>query len=116
MKLKYSEIKNTYLEIKTLLEYKSGTNVENLNTQIAEDLSLWGDDNYYFLIEFIEKYNLDFSRFNYSEHFDSEGELFNPKNSLITLILIPFYLVTWFLNFFYPKTKSLVAGFSSQNA
>ena len=101
MKVRYSEIKNSYLEIKNLLEDKSGNKVENLNTKIAFDLGLYGDDNIEFLEEFIKNYKLNFNNFNYQEHFDDEAELFlNIKWFIPRLLLFPLNLSLTLINFF----------------
>lgn len=55
MRVEFKELRKEYKEIKDFLENASGENVNGLNTKIAEDLGIWGDDNYYFLEEFVEK-------------------------------------------------------------
>ena len=67
MKFKYTEIKDAYLEVKKFLEHASGEKINSLNTKIVDDLKLWGDDNYFLLIEFVEKYNLNFEKFEYNK-------------------------------------------------
>ena len=106
MKFNYKEVKESYIEIKQFLEKTSGTKVKNLNSKIAEDLSLWGDDNYEFLIEFVEKYKLDFDNFKYNEHFESEGELFNSAKTLLWIITLPFKIIAWFVKLIFPKLET----------
>ena len=89
MKFKYTEIKDAYLEVKKFLEHASGEKINSLNTKIVDDLKLWGDDNYFLLIEFIEKYNLNFEKFEYDKHFDSEGEFVGFKTLILGIFKLP---------------------------
>jgi hypothetical protein len=106
MRVEFKELRKEYKEIKDFLENASGENVNGLNTKIAEDLGLWGDDNYYFLEEFVEKYNLNFDKFDYSNHFESEGELFKGSNALIGLLTLPFLIITRIIKWLFPKFKT----------
>ena len=103
MKLEFSNIKESYLEIKTFLENASGQKINGLNTRIAEDLGLFGDDNYFLLNEFAEKYDVDFESFEYGKHFESEGELFNSFRALISILSLPFFLIAKIMKFIFPK-------------
>ena len=105
MKLEFRDIKDTYLEIKTFLENTSGEKINGLNTRIAEDLGLFGDDNYYLLTEFSEKYNVNFENFEYDKHFVSEGELFHPMKTLVEIITLPFFLIAKIIRLFFPKIR-----------
>ncbi len=89
MRFKYTEIKNAYLEIKKFLEYKSSMTVKDLNTTIVDDLGLWGDDNLFLLEAFLNKYDVDFSKFNYDAHFDSEGEFVDFKTVVFGILKLP---------------------------
>jgi len=93
MKFKYTELKETYLEVKKFLEHASGEKINRLNTKIVEDLTLWGDDNYFLLIEFIEKYDLNFEKFEYDKHFDSEGELVGFKTFILGVFKLPVLII-----------------------
>lgn len=93
MKFKYTELKETYLEVKKFLEHASGKKINSLNTKIVEDLKLWGDDNYFLLIEFIEKYDLNFEKFEYDKHFDSEGELIGFKTFILGVFKLPVLII-----------------------
>lgn len=93
MEAKYSEIKKSYIEVKTFLEYKSSIKVENLETKIVEDLGLWGDDNLFLLEDFSKKYNVNFDKFNYDEYFDSEGDFINLKTLIFGLFKLPIMLI-----------------------
>lgn len=86
IEINYKTLKQNYIEVHQFLKEKSGE--ENIcnKSKIANDLSLWGDDNYYLLNDFINKYNLDFANFNYDNHFESEAQLFGPLNSFFTFI------------------------------
>lgn len=107
MKFKFKELRETHKEIKHFLENASRENVNGLNTKIAEDLGLWGDDNYELLVDFIDKYKLDFK---YDEHFESEGELFNSGKSFLWLISLPFKLIAWFVKLVFPKVETDLNG------
>ncbi len=87
MNYKFSAIRRAYEDIMADL---APFNPE-LNDKIAEDLGLWGDENDFLLTEMVEKYNLDHSTFDYSKHFEDEGELFPPLKQL----LLPVLLVAW---------------------
>ncbi len=104
MTFKYTEIKDAYIEVKKFLEYASGEKIDNLNTKVVEDLSLWGDDNYFMLADFIEKYNINFDKFNYDEHFESEGELIGLKQLIIGLVKLPFSLINCLIIQFISKS------------
>ncbi|MEM7162835.1 MAG: hypothetical protein AAF487_10405 [Bacteroidota bacterium] len=93
MKFKYTEIEDAYLEVKKFLEHASGEKINSLNTKIVDDLKLWGDDNYFLLIEFVEKYNLNFEKFEYDKHFDSEGEFIGFKNLILGLLKLPLLII-----------------------
>ncbi|WP_298319169.1 hypothetical protein [uncultured Aquimarina sp.] len=93
MKFKYTELKETYLEVKKFLEHASGEKINSLNTKIVEDLKLWGDDNYFLLIEFIEKYDLNFEKFEYDKHFESEGELVGFKTFILGVFKLPVLII-----------------------
>ena len=84
--ISFTELKQNYIEVQNFLENESGESFINNKTRIANDLNIWGDDNYYILNDFINKYNLDFSNFNYDEHFESEGEIFNGVNDLFDFL------------------------------
>ena len=105
MKVQFKELRKTYIEIKVYLENASGENVNGLNTKIAEDLGLWGDDNYYLLEVFVKKYNLDFNKFDYSKYFESEGELFKGRNALIGLLTLPFLIIARIINWISPNVR-----------
>ncbi|RNC86907.1 MAG: hypothetical protein ED556_05650 [Winogradskyella sp.] len=106
MKVEFKKIRKVYKEINDFLENASGENVKGLNTKICEDLGLWGDDNYFLLEEFVTKNNLNFDKFDYSEHFESEGELFNGNNALIGLLTLPFLIVARIIKWIFPKIKT----------
>lgn len=90
----FSELRNAYLSVKQIAEYYSGENSTHYKNKIEQDLGMYGDDNYYFLEDFVEKYQLSFEEFDYSQYFLSEGEL-APSGFTIILIflLIPLILL-----------------------
>lgn len=92
MTYSYSEIKYSYLTVQAFLLPITGEKPD-LSTKIAEGLGFWGDDNSYLLTEFVETFQLAANGFNYHEHFEDEGELFN---SYAILLAFP-RLITWLL-------------------
>ncbi|WP_310558825.1 DUF1493 family protein [Flavobacterium sp.] len=93
IKISFKNLKQNYLEVQQFLEDKSGEKNISNKSKIANDLSLVGDDNYYLLDSFITKYNLDFSNFNYAEHFESEGELTMSIWSILSVFFIPLFIL-----------------------
>jgi len=93
LKIKYSTLKTTYIEIRDMLNQKAAFEVISLKNKLTKDLSLYGDDNWELLNDFINKYDLDFGEFDYYEHFYSEYELFNSSKSFEFLIYLPFNLI-----------------------
>lgn len=65
----FSTLRKSYNEVKQFLERTTNEKVENVDVLIEKDLFLSGLDNESLLIEFIEKYDIDFSKFDYSKHF-----------------------------------------------
>ena len=88
-------MKQSYIEVKNFLEKTTKEKVENVDVLIEKDLFLSGLDNESLLIEFIEKYDIDFSKFDYSKHFLSEGELANGFQVLFNMVLLPLYFLFW---------------------
>ncbi|QBN17775.1 DUF1493 family protein [Flavobacterium nackdongense] len=99
IKISFKNLKQNYLEVQQLLEEKSGEKNICIKSKIANDLSLVGDDNYYLLDSFITKYNLDFSNFNYAEHFESEGELTMSIWSILSVFFIPLFILKGILSY-----------------
>lgn len=85
------------MTVKDFVESETGETVKSLDTKIAEDLGLWGDDNWDLLTKFVTTFKLDSKRFDYDKHFESEGELFNSGAILLTMLsaifLAPFKLI-----------------------
>lgn len=90
--VEFEKLKLAYITVKSFLEKEAGENVESLKTKIAEDLSFYGDDNYYMLTKFVEKFELDYTDFNYDEHFHSEGEIANSEIALYNLLILSIWL------------------------
>jgi len=116
IKISFKNLKQNYLEVQQFLEEKSGEkNIYN-KSKIANDLSFWGDDNYNMLENFITKYNLDFSNFNYDEHFENEGELTISIWSILSVLLIPLFIIksimSYFFNFFSKKYSYKINSFN----
>ncbi len=97
IKISFNNLKREYLEVQQFLEEKSGEKNIYIKSKIANDLSFWGDDNCYLLEDFITKYTVDFSNFNYDEHFESEGELFDSGTVLLRILILPFFIIKFIL-------------------
>lgn len=90
--IEFSKLRHAYLVVKNFIESESHEKLKNLNTKIEEDLYFSGDDNYELLIQFIEKFELDYSNFDYSKHFFSECELFDSTAALVNLLTLSVWL------------------------
>jgi len=90
--ISFSQLRLAYQTVKCFIENESVDKVKSLDTKIAEDLGLYGDDNWEFLEKFVTTYNLDPTGFEYDKHFESEGELFGSGAALVTLISIVLYI------------------------
>ncbi|WP_165932747.1 DUF1493 family protein [Flavobacterium cellulosilyticum] len=107
IKISYKNLKQNYLEVQQYLEEKSGEKNICNKAKIANDLSFFGDDNCILLEDFIIKHKVDFSNFNYKEHFESEGELSMSFWSVLSVLFIPLFIIkgllSYFINFFSNK-------------
>lgn len=92
-KISFGELRNAYLTLQGLLQKASGEKVANSKARLQEDLSLWGDDSYFFLVDFVEKYELNFDEFDYSKHLYYEYELSSSTSALLVILLLPLLLV-----------------------
>ena len=97
IKISFKDLKQNYLEVQQFLQKESGEKNIHNKSQVANDLSLWGDDNYDMLEKFITKYNVDFSDFKHSEHFESEGEL----PSILSVLLLPLFITKGFVYYLF---------------
>lgn len=93
MKFEYTEIKDAYKEVEKFLKDASGKEIISLNTKISDDLELWGDDVFFLINEFIEKYNLNFDKFEHDKHFDSGDEFIGFKILISGLLKLPIAIV-----------------------
>ncbi len=105
IKISFKNLKQNYLEVQQFLEEKSGDKNICNKSKIANDLSFFGDDNYLLLEDFITKFKVDFSNFNYDEHFESEGELTISIWGILSVLFIPLFIIkgilSYFINFFF---------------
>lgn len=116
IKISFKNLKQNYLEVQQFLQKESGEkNIYN-KSKVANDLSLWGDDNFDILEKFITKYKVDFSSFNYNDYFESEGELFCFYSSIYTILFLPLYILKFILHlFFKPFSKKYSDKINSFN-
>ncbi|WP_281336212.1 DUF1493 family protein [Flavobacterium eburneipallidum] len=97
IKISFKNLKQNYLEVQQYLEEKSGEKKISNKSKIANDLGFLGDDNCYLLEDFITKYGVDFSNFNYDEYFESEGELFGSSAVLLKILILPLFIIKFVL-------------------
>ncbi|RZK12228.1 MAG: hypothetical protein EOO43_18795 [Flavobacterium sp.] len=90
--LKFSKLRHAYITVKDFLESESVDDLESLKTKIVKDLGLTGDDNYYMLIKFVDKFKLEYADFDYDKHFYSEGELYDSSAALYNLLVVSIWL------------------------
>jgi len=90
--IEFGKLRYAYTVVKSFLENETLEKVNSLDTKIAEDLSLWGDDNYFMLIKFVDKFELDYSEFEYDKHFESEGEIYGSMAVLWTFLNLSIWL------------------------
>lgn len=90
--IEFSKLRHAYIAVKSFIEYESGDDLGSLKTKIANDLGLTGDDNYFMLNKFIDKFELEYSDFEYDSHFHSEGELYNSSAALYNLLVVSVWL------------------------
>src|SRR5688572_16756349 len=93
----FKTLRQAYIEVKTFIEKETGDYIFSLKTKIEDDLGCAGDDNYELLEKFVIKYKLEFTGFDYSRHFLSEGELFGSGPALLTLLTIPIAIIFWLI-------------------
>ena len=96
----FATLRQSYIEVKNFLEKTTKEKVENVDVLIEKDLFLSGLDNESLLIAFIEKYDIDFSKFDYSKHFLSEGELANGFQVVLNIVFLPLYFLFWLIKEF----------------
>jgi hypothetical protein len=90
--IEFAKLKYAYITVKKFLTSKSGENNISLKTRVFEDLGLSGDDNYYMLDEFIQKFELEHAGFECNKHFHSEAEVADPTNALFNLLILSVWL------------------------
>jgi hypothetical protein len=88
--ISFSNLRQSYKTVKDFLETESGDEVKSLDTKIADDLGLWGDDNWDLLTKFVTTFKLGTRDFEYDKHFESEGELFQSGALILTVLSIVF--------------------------
>lgn len=90
--IEFSKLRHAYIAVKIFIENESGDDLGSLKTKIANDLGLTGDDNYFMLTKFIDKFELEYSDFEYDSHFYSEGELYDSSAALYNLLVVSVWL------------------------
>jgi hypothetical protein len=90
--IEFAKLKYAYITVKKFLTSQSGENNISLKTRVFEDLGLSGDDNYYMLDEFIQKFELEHAGFECNNHFHSEAEVADPTNALFNLLILSVWL------------------------
>ena len=96
----FSTLRKSYIEVKNFLEKKSLEKVDNSDILIELDLGFCGDDAFILIAEFVEKYNLNFSEFDFLEHLLSEGELMKVTQVLLNMFFLPLFFLFWLIKEF----------------
>ena len=92
IEIEFSKLRFAYVAVKEFLELESSEKLLSNNDQIYGDLGLSGDDNVEVLEKFVKKFELDYSQFNYKEHFHSEGELYGSEAAFWNLLTLSIWL------------------------
>ena len=90
--IEFSKLKHAYITVKTFIESEAADDLKSLKTKIEDDLGLAGDDNYYMLIKFVDKFKLAYAEFEYDKHFYSEDELYDSSAALYNLLVASIWL------------------------
>ena len=90
--VEFTKLKLAYITVKNFLEKEAGESVDSLKIKIVKDLWMSGDDNYFMLTKFVNKFELNHDDFNYDEHFHSEGEIADPTLALFNLLTLSVWL------------------------
>ncbi|MBA4166393.1 MAG: DUF1493 family protein [Chitinophagaceae bacterium] len=104
VKTDFATLRRAYQEVQSFVEERAWEKIEGQQTSIEEDLGMAGDDNYELMEEFVTRYQLDATGFNYSKHFCSEGELFDSTAALVTLFLTVVRVLQWIVQMISFKT------------
>lgn len=92
VEIEFSKLKLAYIAVKYFLQEESFEEIKSTKDRVSEDLGLDGDDNYFMLLKFVNKFELEFSDFIYDEHFHSEGELFGSEAAFWNIITLSIWL------------------------
>lgn len=90
--IEFSKLRHAYITVKSFIENESADDIASLKAKIVNDLGLKGDDNYFMLIKFVDKFELEYSDFEYDRHFHSEAELYNSSTALYNLLVASVWL------------------------
>ena len=94
--IQFSVLRKAHLTVQELLKAQIGIDqIDSLSFKIEDDGRIYGDDIYDLLVLFIEKYDVDFTDFDFSKHFNPEG--CDPIGLLYLLI----WIVTTVVNKFF---------------
>lgn len=92
--IEFVKLRHAYIVVKGFVEKetKGYGELKSLQTKICADIGLYGDDNLEFLEKFVAKFELDYKDFQYTKHFQSEGELFGSDAALVNLLALSVWL------------------------
>lgn len=90
--IEFSKLKHCYLVVKNFIESEGYVEIDSLGSKLDEDLGFSGDDITDLLEKFIQKFELDYSDFDYKKHFYSEGEIFNNVTYFFSLLNLSIWL------------------------
>lgn len=83
--VEFSKLGAAIVVVKEFIYTETNIKNVNLNTRLLADLGLYGDDNLELIENFVKRFELNYSDFNYSNHFHSESELFQGAGSVFWL-------------------------------
>jgi len=90
--IEFTKLKHAYITVKKFLEDQSGEKNISLKTRVFEDLGQFGDDNYYMLNRFVEKFELEHTGFDCYKNFHSEEEIADPTDAFFNLLILSVWL------------------------
>ncbi|MBS7565761.1 DUF1493 family protein [Mucilaginibacter sp. Bleaf8] len=95
--LPFMQLRQAYTTVKRFLEDQAACDVHSLHDKVGDDLGLAGDDVEDLLVKFVEQHHLAWGNFDFSKHFDSEGEIFASSYELYNLAVMVIKVVLWLI-------------------
>lgn len=90
--IEFDKLRFAYITVKQFLETESRETIRSLKSRLEADLGISGDDNLELLEKFVTRFELDHKDFVYTEHFYTEGELFDGGYAIMKLLTLSIWL------------------------